>query len=186
MAVRGSEVSAEYVGALRARNYSWSAIARMTGATEYDLRRFHGGAFVEKPEEAKISVVPALALPPIAVARPSRSKSKAASKPAKRATRKPLTKADNRLVALLVASGIALQPAIILVRLYRANSKPLSLGEIVGSKVPEAEGLENMAKAYAAAKPFALAFRRSAKGYKLTNDSRQFMGRLEAVNKGAA
>lgn len=186
MAVRGSEVSADYVGALRARRYSWSAIARMTGATEYDLRRFHGGVVSDEPVAVKSTHEPLMAGPPNAVLRPIRSKSKAKAKPATRCRRKALTKGENRLVALLVASGLPLQPAIILVRLYRATKQPMSLGEIFGSKVAEAEGLAEMAKAYAAAKPFAISFRRSAKGYKLTNDSRAFLDRLVAVRDGGA
>lgn len=182
MAVRGSEVSAEYVSALRCRNYSWSTIARITGAPEIDLRRFHGGAIIEQSLAVKPVLIPSLVQPPISLARPKKTK----AKPASNGRRKALTKAENRLVALLVATGIALQPAIILVRLYRGNKKPLSLGEIVGSKVPEAEGLADMAKAYAAARPFALSFRRSAKGYKLTNDSRVFLDRLVSVRDGAS
>lgn len=44
---RAADVGADYVARMRARNLSWAAIARMTGAPEIDLRRLYGGLVIE-------------------------------------------------------------------------------------------------------------------------------------------
>lgn len=44
---RAADVGSDYVAQLRARNLSWAAIARMTGAPEIDLRRLYGGLVLE-------------------------------------------------------------------------------------------------------------------------------------------
>lgn len=51
---RASDVGAAYVARLRERNLSWSAIARMTGAPEIDLRRLYGGLAVDLAATAPV------------------------------------------------------------------------------------------------------------------------------------
>ncbi|QTC88169.1 hypothetical protein [Brevundimonas pondensis] len=44
---RASDVGADHVARLRGRNLGWAAIARMTGASEVDLKRLYGGLAVD-------------------------------------------------------------------------------------------------------------------------------------------
>ncbi|WP_312126539.1 hypothetical protein [Brevundimonas sp.] len=56
--VKASHIERDYVRALRSKGHSWSAVARMTGAAEVDLRRLFDG-LVFSPQSASTVMVPA-------------------------------------------------------------------------------------------------------------------------------
>ncbi|WP_312814413.1 hypothetical protein [Brevundimonas sp.] len=196
MRVKASEISADYVRGLRQRNRSWSVIARMTGASEIDLRRYHGGMAVEcaAPSQPRLPVAAAPVMAPMPV-RAVRvvGKPKPVPKPkakrvrkvaAKPVSRKP-TKADLRLSAVLVAAGMGMEEAGMVVRMYRAGGKRLTADALVpaGVRSPNLTK-QRMASAKASAARLGIKFSGGRGGYCLRPDSLHFVGRLEAVNCG--
>lgn len=205
MRVRGSEIGTDYVRRLRDMGRSWSVIARMTGASETDLRRFHGGQGMDGavPMPAGMPVAAIKAVPrPVVVYQPAmkvpfkaeveakpkpKAPPKAVNQNAKRKAIRANAKADGRLSSVLVAAGMGSDEAGVVVRMYRAGGTR----QVAAALLPEdiqspALIKQRMAEVKKSAARLGIQFSGGRGGYCLRPDSMHFVGRLETVNCGGA
>lgn len=194
MRVKASEISGDYVRDLRQLGRSWSVIARMTGASEMDLKRWHGGLVLDSASPVP-SIVPSLvpvAVPAlsarevVAPKAPAKPKAKAVRKVARRvAAPKQSKAADGRLSAVLVAAGMGLDEAGVVVRMYRAGGKRQEAAALMPAGIRSPALIKKrMAEVKNSAGRLGIKLSGGLGGYCLRPDSLHFVGRLEAVNCG--
>lgn len=191
MRVRGSEISADYVRRLRDKGRSWSVIARMTGASEIDLRRFHGGQMLDasSPMPASAPVVLQPAKKPEPATRVVRKpKAKPVGKKVSRVTAPKRSKAaDERLRTVLIAAGMGADEAGVVVQLYRAGGKRQLASDLMPKGIQSSAQIKKrMTDVKNSAGRLGIKLSGGRGGYCLRPDSMHFVGRLEAVNCGGA
>lgn len=98
--VRASDVSSSYVTGLRDKGYSWSAIAKITGATQSDLEALFGGPAAQ----ARMAEPMGMKRP-----RPSKPVLTAPPTPQKTAASRAVLRRKSQLEAMMSADSVAMR-----------------------------------------------------------------------------
>lgn len=183
--VRASEISANYVLNLRGRGYSWSAVARMTGATEIDLRRLYDGLDLD-PASRVPSVREKAAPARVAATQPKPRQSAEVIKVAPR--RKPRVRYgdDGRLRTVLVAAGLSLDHATIIVRMLDVAPRCPGVRLLTrGMNLAPDEACAMVEAAQAAGRRLGISFR-DGPSLGLDSEGAHFLRRLAEISAGRA